>query len=162
MIWSQSLYLRDPQLKDVPDSLATELKIHLQALAVRSTTEAYSRAQESALTPQDVLHRHSSRAYALIQQIRLLPGLERFMLGESFETLCTTAAGHPIVVLVGARGRYHALIIAPSQPYCRFPTKCARGWSMTQVCGCDGVRGEAALPKLRDMGVRGGENVISS
>jgi hypothetical protein len=46
--------------------------------------------------------------------------------------------------------------------YCRFPTKCARGWSVTQVCECDGVRGKAALPKLRDMGVRGGENVILS
>jgi hypothetical protein len=52
-----------------------------------------------------------------------------------------------------------ALVILP---YCRFPTKCARGWSVTQVCECDGVRGKAALPKLRDMGVRGGEIVILS
>jgi tetratricopeptide (TPR) repeat protein len=117
VIWSQSLYLRDPQLKDVPHSLATEIEGHLQALAVRSTTEAYSSPPESALTSQDVIHIHSSRAYALIRQIRLRPGLERFMLGESFETLCATAASHPVVVLVAARGRYYALIITLAQPY---------------------------------------------
>jgi hypothetical protein len=103
------------QLKDAPDTPATELEIHLQALAVRSTSLAYSRAHELALTSQDILHRHSSRAYALIREIRFLPGLERFMLGESFETLCTTAATHPVIVLVGARDRHYALIIAPPQ-----------------------------------------------
>jgi tetratricopeptide (TPR) repeat protein len=115
VIWSQSLYLRDPQLEDVPDSLAEQLERHLQALAVRSTTEPCSSAQESALTLKDILHSHSSRAYALIREIRLHPGLERFMLGESCETLCATAANHPVVVLVGARSRYYALIIAPTQ-----------------------------------------------
>jgi tetratricopeptide (TPR) repeat protein len=66
VICSQSLYLRDPQLKDVPDSMATELEGHLQALVMRSTTNAYSSTQESALTLQDVMHIHSSRAYVLI------------------------------------------------------------------------------------------------
>jgi hypothetical protein len=117
VIWSQNLYLRDPQLTDIPDSLATKLESHLQALAVRSTTEAFNTAQDTALGSQDMLHRHSFRAYALIREIRPLPGLHHFMLGESFETLCSTAASHPVVVLVGARGRYYALVIALAQPY---------------------------------------------
>jgi hypothetical protein len=116
VIWSQSLYLRNPQLNDVPNALATELEGHLRALAVRSVTKVFHSAQEPTLTSQDILHRHSSRAYAIIREIRLLPGLERFMLGESFETLCTTAASHHVVVLVGSRGRYYALIITVSQP----------------------------------------------
>jgi hypothetical protein len=116
VIWSQSLYLRDPQLKDVPDAVAEQLKIHLQALGVRSITEAHSQALGFAHTSQDLRHKHSFRAYALVREIRLLPGLERFMRGEPFETLCSTAANHPVVVLVGARGRYYALIIASIQP----------------------------------------------
>jgi hypothetical protein len=36
------------------------------------------------------------------------------MLGETFETLRRAASNHPVVVLVGARGYYYALILAAS------------------------------------------------
>jgi hypothetical protein len=36
------------------------------------------------------------------------------MMGETYETLCTAASNHPVVVLVGARGHCYALIVATS------------------------------------------------
>jgi hypothetical protein len=114
VIWSQSLNHRDPQLQDVPDHLAKKLEDHLRVLARRSAFKSYDTAQRSAFAPHDIQHKHSSRAYALIREIRVLPGLDRFMMGETYKTLCTAASNHPVVVLVGSHGHYYALIIAAS------------------------------------------------
>jgi hypothetical protein len=111
LIWSQSLQRRDPQLENVPAQLASKLQRVLQAIATKSATESYS-GEPTARTPHDTLHAHSSEAHALIREIRALPGLDRFMLGSTFEALSVAASHHPIVVLVGARGHYYALIIA--------------------------------------------------
>jgi tetratricopeptide (TPR) repeat protein len=114
VIWSTSLHRRDPQLKDVPEHLASQLQGLLQSFAMRSVTQPDHKEWGSFLSLRDTLHAQSSRAYAIIREIRELPGLDRFMLGESFETLRSTASNHPVVVLVGARGHYYALILAPS------------------------------------------------
>jgi hypothetical protein len=113
VIWSQSLHRRDPQLKDVPEHLASKLQNLLRSFVMSSTTQPYY-TEPKWLTPQDVLHAQSSRAYSVIREIRALPGLSRFMLGETWETLRTAASNHPLVVLVGARGHYYALILAES------------------------------------------------
>jgi hypothetical protein len=117
IIWSQGLYHRDPQLRDVPRQLAKDLEDSLRALSVRSALKSDSVAQRSVLTFQDILHHHSSRAYGLIRDIRLIPGLDRFMMGETFETLCTSAAHHPVVVLVAGHRLSYAMIIDISQPH---------------------------------------------
>jgi hypothetical protein len=113
VIWSQSLYRRDPQLKDVPEQYIDELHRLLQAVATRSAVESHSVAETTG-HPHDVLHANSSQLYALLRDIRASPGLHRFMLGETFETLRSVASHHPVVVLVGARGHYYALVMAPS------------------------------------------------
>jgi tetratricopeptide (TPR) repeat protein len=113
VIWSQSLHRRYPQLKDVPEHLASKLQNLLRSFVMSSTTQPYY-TEPKWLTPQDVLHAQSSRAYSVIREIRALPGLSRFMLGETWETLRTAASDHPVVVLVGARGHYCALILAAS------------------------------------------------
>jgi hypothetical protein len=113
IIWSQILHRRDPQVQDVPKSLATELEDCIQTLTTRSTSRSYDQSQ-FALTSRDILHKHSSRAYGLMREIRALPGLDRFMLGEKYETLLTVGTAHPVVVLVGARGHFYALIVASS------------------------------------------------
>jgi hypothetical protein len=112
VIWSQSLHLRDPQLENVPESLASDLEQILQAVATKSAINACHN-EAPARTPHDTLHVNSSRMYALVREIRALPGLDRFMLGEAFEILRTAAHDHPVVVLVGARERYYALVMAP-------------------------------------------------
>jgi hypothetical protein len=115
VIWSQGLHLRDPQLQAVPEPLGQEIERLLFAIAEQSPDRLYDE-RPSALTPLDMLHDRSSKVYTLIRQIRALPGLDHFMLGETFEALCSAASNHPVVVLVGARGHYYALILASSQP----------------------------------------------
>jgi hypothetical protein len=113
VIWSQSLHRRDPQLKDVPEPLASDLQHCLRAIAEGSTNESHD-AKLVARTPYDTLHANSSHVYTLLREIRALPGLDRFMLGETWDNLRTAASDHPVVVLVGARGHYYALILAAS------------------------------------------------
>jgi tetratricopeptide (TPR) repeat protein len=117
VIWSQSLHRRDPQLKDVPDHLASKLQSLLRSFAIDSAKGPAPQIDDEEqrwLTPRDMVHAQNSRAHAVIREIRALPGLDRFMLGETFETLRTVASDHPVVVLVGARGDYYALIMSPS------------------------------------------------
>jgi hypothetical protein len=113
VIWSQSLHRRDPQLKDVPEPIAARLQEVLYTMVAEPTIKSL-RSEPNARTTRDELHANSSRLYALLKKIRALPGLDRFMLGETFETLLTAASDHPVVVLVGARGHYYALVIASS------------------------------------------------
>jgi hypothetical protein len=119
VIWSQSLHHRDPQLQGIPEPLSSELEGLLNAIASQSwsTDPRLYDGRETFLTARDIMHVHSSRAYSTIQKIRAMSGFERFMLGETYETLCTTASAHPVVVLVGARGYFYALIISPSQAH---------------------------------------------
>jgi hypothetical protein len=113
VIWAQSLHRRDPQLKDVPKPIAARLREVLHAMATEPTIDS-PRREPTSRTARDELHANSSRLYTLLQEIRALPGLDRFMLGETLETLLTAASDHPIIVLVGARGHYYALVIASS------------------------------------------------
>jgi hypothetical protein len=115
VIWSQSFHRRDPQLEDVPDLLGKKLEEHLRAIATGSIDEFPNRpAAATALTQQDIRHAHSAQAYALVREIRALPGLDRFMMGETYENMRTTASDHPVVVLVGARDHFYALVLTPS------------------------------------------------
>jgi tetratricopeptide (TPR) repeat protein len=114
VIWSQSLHRRNPQLNGVPEPYMSKLQRLLQAMATGMATANSSYNGVRALTQHDTLHIQSSQLYTLVQKIRALPGLGRFMLGEKFETLRTVATDHPAVVLVGARGHYYALVIASS------------------------------------------------
>jgi tetratricopeptide (TPR) repeat protein len=106
VIWSQSLHRRNPELEDVPVSLANNLQQLLQAMVAGAAVDSGGR------NVQDALHASSSRMYVLLREIRALPGLDRFMLGEAFDTLRSVAANHPVVVLVGAHRHYYAFIIA--------------------------------------------------
>jgi tetratricopeptide (TPR) repeat protein len=114
VIWSTSLHRRDPQLKDVPDELASRLQELLQSLAMSSAAQPDQKEWKPSISPRDEVHAQSSRLYAVIQEIRARPGLERFMLGESVDTLRTVASDHPVVVLVGARAHHYALILPTS------------------------------------------------
>jgi tetratricopeptide (TPR) repeat protein len=114
VIWSTSLHRRDPQLKDVPDHLASRLQDVLQSIAMSSAARPDHNEWKPFISPRDILHTQSSRLYTVLRDIRALPGLERFMLGESVDALRTAASDHPVVVLVGAREHYYALILAAS------------------------------------------------
>jgi tetratricopeptide (TPR) repeat protein len=115
LIWAQRLHQRDPQFRDVPEAQRAELELCLRALARHNAVPTAFSLERSSELSRDELHRYSSRMYAVIRQIRAEPGLERFMLGETCETLCGVAIHHLAVVLVGGHGRFYALIIRHGQ-----------------------------------------------
>jgi hypothetical protein len=63
------------------------------------------------LTATDVRHKQNNRIQTILDEIRAMPGLERFMLGRTYEQLRSAARKHPVVLLAAARGHARALIV---------------------------------------------------
>jgi hypothetical protein len=97
VVWTQALHQRDPQMEGTPKDLATELE---DLLRVISTSTAVDPTQLPDHV-QGLRHRRNTRIQAILREIRAMPGLARFMLGSTYETLREAARDHPIVVLVG-------------------------------------------------------------
>jgi hypothetical protein len=116
IIWAQALHQRDPQLQEVPQSLAFELEALLRAVSMPITARAVTAADPAIryLSPEDVRDQQNGRIQTILTEVRALPGLERFMLGRTYTQLRGTACEHPVVVLVSARGHTYALIIHDS------------------------------------------------
>jgi hypothetical protein len=75
-------------------------------------------AANASLTFRDTQHNHAAQVHVLLRQIRALPGLGRFMLGEDFDVLRSVASSHPVVVLIGSRGYFYALLLRPERHEC--------------------------------------------
>jgi hypothetical protein len=119
VMWAQALRLRDPQLKDIPEDLVQELERLLRAVNEHAVGDPGAAQMGSMpanchLTPLDIRHQQNSRIQAIFREVRAMLGLERFMLGSTFDQLREVARGHPIVVLVAARGYAYALIMSGS------------------------------------------------
>jgi hypothetical protein len=114
VMWAQALRLRDPQLEDIPENLAQELEVLLRAVNVPAVggPQLDPTQTNRHLTSLDIRHQQNSRIQAIFREVRAMPGLERFMLGSTFEQLREVAQEHPVVVLVAARGYAYALIIS--------------------------------------------------
>jgi tetratricopeptide (TPR) repeat protein len=118
VIWAQALHQRDPQLEQLPEGLASELRMLLRTVSVPGVAdgrEALQHRTPAFLSPQDIRHEQNSRIQTLLTEIRTMPGLDRFMLGHTYEQLQETASKHPVVVLVAARGQAYALMISDSE-----------------------------------------------
>jgi hypothetical protein len=118
LLWRQRLHYCDPQLSDIPPHLAVELQQLLKAIASTHSSPLHDdpTISSGSLTAWDIHHDNSARIHALIREIRLLPGLDRFMLGDPYHTLCAVSFAHPVVLLAGARSRYYAVIMTSSSP----------------------------------------------
>jgi hypothetical protein len=118
IVWSQALHQRDPQLEDLPQDLASELEKLLRATTMMVPLDdgpddsEPPRATGRYLTSRDIRHKQNSRIQVILSRVRNMPGLERFMLGKTFEQLDHAAHDHPVVMLVAARGYAYALIIS--------------------------------------------------
>jgi hypothetical protein len=107
VVWTQALHQRDPQMEGAPKDLAMELEDLLRTIATSAPVD-------SARLPdhiQDLRHRQNARIQVILREIRAMPGLARFMLGSTYETLREAARDHPVVMLVAARDHTFALII---------------------------------------------------
>jgi tetratricopeptide (TPR) repeat protein len=110
VLWSKYIHYRDPQLQDVPQHLAKELE---ELLHNHTTLVLTASSKDNLLTTRDVQHSHSARIYALIREIKALPGMDHFMSGDTFQNIRVVSSSHPAVVLVGARGFFYALVLSP-------------------------------------------------
>jgi tetratricopeptide (TPR) repeat protein len=107
IFWNQALRLRaqDPDFIGVPSPIAVELKTILAELdaLTHSPDEWIDQLTWPTWTRDSVAkaRRQSVRAQQLIEEVRTRPGLERFLLGPSYDTMSTLAAeGHIIVLLL--------------------------------------------------------------
>jgi hypothetical protein len=116
VIWAQALNQRDPQLQEIPRSLAAELEALFRAVSMPMAARQRAPADRATnyLSPKDVHDQHNRRIQTLLTEVRAMPGLERFMLGRTYAQLRETAREHPVVVLVSARGHVYAVIIRDS------------------------------------------------
>jgi hypothetical protein len=112
VIWTQSFQLREPELDLIPSDLAEQMQNLIESL--NSPAEAPRLKASSYLPPRDLLYEQRSRLQSVLSQIRALPGLNDFMRGPGGNALMTTAAHHPVVVLITDEKECHALIIQSS------------------------------------------------
>jgi hypothetical protein len=134
VVWSQSLHLRDPQLQEVENvdpTLALELTSLLRHLGSQYKANQHKTDDLGSIMPdnshnRDMRHQNHGRAQRLIREIRGMPGLADFMRGPSREALKSTAATHPVVILVAKDEECHALII-------RSPTATLASISLTRI-----------------------------
>jgi hypothetical protein len=118
LIWTQALHQRDPQMEGAPPELASELAGLLREIAAPLTTQLNDLSYASR---QDNRHRQNTRIQVLLREVRAAePGLERFMLGNTYHTLRKAARDHAVVVLAAGCGQAFALIMpnaAADQPH---------------------------------------------
>jgi tetratricopeptide (TPR) repeat protein len=110
IVWAQALHQRDPQTEGAPPQLAAELADHLRAIAAPVPAQLDDSSQLAHY--QDGRHKRNTRIQVMLREIRTMPGLNRFMLGASYDTLRMAAREHPVIVLVAGRCHAFALIMS--------------------------------------------------
>jgi hypothetical protein len=116
VVWAQALHQRDPQMEGAPKDLAIELEELLRTIAASAPVDRTRLLDHT----QDLRHRQNTRIQVILREIRAMPGLARFMLGSTYDTLREAARNHPVVVLVASRGHVFALIMSSAledEPY---------------------------------------------
>jgi hypothetical protein len=110
MIWTQALHMRTSHFSDAPPELGRELEVLLSKM---NTSRVFEAPMGLTPTEQDIRQKNGTRIHQLIQQIRAIPGQERFMRGLSFDELAQCANRNAVVVLIASEGRCHVLILQP-------------------------------------------------
>lgn len=104
IFWTQGLRLR-AQLDDVPIDLKNSLLESAKQLESDSLTKADN--DEEAARRRRAAVQYS----ALVEKVRALPGLERFMLGPTAASLAKAAEQGPVVLLIGVGSTCTAILI---------------------------------------------------
>jgi tetratricopeptide (TPR) repeat protein len=107
VVWTQALHQRDPQMEGAPKELAIELEGLLRTIATSAPVDSTRLPDQT----QDLRHRQNARIQVILREIRAMPGLARFMLGSTYETLREAARNHPVVALVATRGHAFAIVM---------------------------------------------------
>jgi tetratricopeptide (TPR) repeat protein len=113
IFWTHTLRLRSP-FDDIPH----EYRDRLLGLARRleKVTSASDSSMDRRRVEREVAQRRkdSEEFNSLVDQVRCLPGKERFMLPEEFSTLRKVAEKGPVVVLACSTLACHAIVLMRS------------------------------------------------
>lgn len=109
MFWNQALQLRTP-VDSLPQPLAEQLVTISRQLEKDSHLE--SAEQKVPNDAADQKRRLGQKFEALIAEVQMLPGFERFMLPDSYTSLRTAARNGPVVILVASSVACQAIVLA--------------------------------------------------
>jgi tetratricopeptide (TPR) repeat protein len=113
IFWTHTLRLRSP-FDDIPDELHNQLlglARRLEKVASASENPTHQRYRDKEIAQR---RKDSEEFNSLVDQVRLLPGRERFMLPDEYSTLKGVTEKGPVVVLVSSTLACHAMILMPS------------------------------------------------
>jgi tetratricopeptide (TPR) repeat protein len=114
IVWAQQLQVRDPHLDGAPVDLRSELVALFAAISgtEHSGTPDVDDIEPTDSKPQrDVRHQQHGRIQEIVQGVRALPGMERFLRGPTCAALMEAARDHPVVTLFTGRAGCCALVI---------------------------------------------------
>jgi tetratricopeptide (TPR) repeat protein len=108
--WKHTLRLRSP-FDDIPDEFRERLA-HL-ARQLEKSSGVLGDTRDSRTTEKEAsLRRQQSEEFnCLVDQVRCLPGKERFLLHDEYATLAKAADRGPVVVLVSSALGCHAIVV---------------------------------------------------
>lgn len=114
-MWSQALHLREARLDHLPPNLASQLSLALGILAanqkdlsipgepnhiiMRLRDPTTPGPPDPDMMSRQARHQQASRLANILKEIRSLPGMDRFMLGDTFEEISQVTARYPVVFL---------------------------------------------------------------
>jgi hypothetical protein len=129
IFWTHSLRLRSSF-----DEIPKEPRDKLISLArqLERVTGASDNSMDQRYIEREIAQRRkeSEQFNSLIEQVRCLPGLERFMLPDEYSTLKGAAEKGAVAVLVCSGLACHAIILEPSGSVASIPLGTTNKWLM--------------------------------
>jgi hypothetical protein len=110
IFWSHTLRLRSP-FDHVPDEFRDRLTYLARQL--EKSSDALQYIQDSQTIERETAQRRqqSEEFNSLVDRIRCLPGMDRFLLHDEYATLTKAADRGPVVVLVSSALACHAIVV---------------------------------------------------
>jgi hypothetical protein len=157
IFWTHTLCLRS-SFDDIPKNLQYQLLSLSQRLEKVSNTSEDSKDQRSMDAEIARRRKESNELNSIVEQVRCLPGLERFMLPDGYSTLKGVAGKGPVVVLVSSTLACHVIILRSSEDAASIPlgavtdkwlVDSASVWRSTVIEARSALRGGRKLVKLQ-------------
>jgi tetratricopeptide (TPR) repeat protein len=114
IFWTHTLRLRS-KFDIIPEDLRRQLVPLARKLEKVSNATHGTGPHDLQLIEREAADRRqmSKEFHMLVEQVRCLPGLERFMLHDEYRALAKAADGGPVIMLVSGESMCHAIALRP-------------------------------------------------
>jgi tetratricopeptide (TPR) repeat protein len=115
VFWQHALRFQSA-FDDVPEKFRSQLLCVSRKLERVSDVPRHGSNRDPESVEAEIAERRqqSEEFHSLVEQIRCVPGMARFLLHECYSTLAKVAERGPVVVLVSSPLASHAIVIKPS------------------------------------------------